>query len=140
MDETNYTDNLKLVFTKAEIIAQTYGSSYIGSEHLLFAMLNLSDCAAHKVLCRQNISAEEYKELFISTIDNHCNLKGLTPGTKEIVRTVEEYEEPVTGTNHLLLAIINSDDCLAMRILRIMGVDKHKLFIDLASFMDSEEE
>lgn len=140
MENSNYSENFKQVLFLAEKLAKEYGSSYIGSEHLVFAMLNLPECVAYKVLCRQNVSAEEYKELFIRTIDSHCNLEGLTLRTKDIIQKTEEYEEPVTRTDHLLLAIINSDDCIAMRILRTMGVDGRNLSIDLASFQNSEIE
>ena len=45
-----FTDNLQQVISVAEEAAKVYGSSYIGSEHIVFAMLNCPDCTAYKVL------------------------------------------------------------------------------------------
>ena len=41
MDFINrFTDNLQKVMQTAEEAAKIYGSTYIGSEHIVFAMLN----------------------------------------------------------------------------------------------------
>ena len=45
-----FTDNLQQVISVANEAAKIYGSSYIGSEHIIFAMLNCPDCTAYKVL------------------------------------------------------------------------------------------
>ena len=138
--KSNYSENLNKVLFLAEKLAEEYGSSYIGSEHLVFAMLNLPECTAYKILCRQNVSAEKYRDFFIRTIDRHCNVEGFTPMTKHIIQVVEEFGEFVSKTNHLLLAIICSEDCLAMCILRALGTDMHKLFSDVGSSNSEDEQ
>ena len=45
-----FSDNLQQVISVAEEAAQVYGSRYIGSEHIVFAMLDCPDCTADKDL------------------------------------------------------------------------------------------
>ena len=45
-----FTDNLQQVISIAEEAAKLYDSSYIGSEHIVFGMLNCPDCTAYKAL------------------------------------------------------------------------------------------
>ena len=49
-----FSDNLQNVINIAEEAARVYGSSYIGSEHIVFAMLNCPDCTAYKLLSSCN--------------------------------------------------------------------------------------
>ena len=51
-----FTDNLQQVISVAEEAAKLYGSSYIGSEHIVFAMLNCPDCTAYKILTECDVS------------------------------------------------------------------------------------
>lgn len=140
MDEKlNYTENLKKVLFLAEKLAETYGSSYIASEHFLFAMLIQPECKAYKILSDQGISAEKYEDYFVRTIDSRSNIKGYTPRTKNIVRSAEDMSKR-TGTDHLLHEIVKCDSCIAVRILRCMGTDFHKLAIGIAYSLNSEAE
>lgn len=125
--ENNFSENLNKTFADAEKLAAEHGSSYIGSEHLLCAMLSLTECAAYKVLSAQMVSAEEYRENFIRTIDKKANIAGYTPRTKYIIERAAELGETVVRTDHLLLAIMGVADCIGIRILKCMGVDFAKL-------------
>ena len=46
-----FTENLKNVLATAKKIADFYETDYIGSEHILFAILNLPETRACKILC-----------------------------------------------------------------------------------------
>ena len=50
-----FTSNLVEVIEKAERAANLFGSSYIGSEHIVFAMLNTPQCTACKIMQSCNI-------------------------------------------------------------------------------------
>ena len=130
-----FTDNLQQVISVAEEAAKVYNSSYIGSEHLVFAMLNCPDCTAYKVLTACNVSEPEFREYFARSIDSNSNIQGYTPRTKHMIERALELsvdingEDSLAGTEHMLLAVMSSTDCLAMRILRALGVN----FSNLAS-------
>ena len=55
------TDNLQQVIVLAQDAADVYGSSYIGSEHIVLAMLNCADCTACKILTSSGVSEPDYR-------------------------------------------------------------------------------
>lgn len=133
MFTNRFTDNLQQVLSLAEEAAQVYGSSYIGSEHIVFAMLNLPDCTANKVLTACGVNEAGYREYFARSIDKRANITGYTPRTKHMIERALELsidingDDSLAGTEHMLLAIASVNDCLAMRIFRALGVNFGKL-------------
>lgn len=129
MNFNKFTDNLQQVISVAEEAAKIYGSSYIGSEHIVFAMLNCPDCTAYKVLTACDVSEAAYREYFQRSIDKRSNITGYTPRTKHMIERALELsidingEDSLAGTEHMLLAVMSSNDCLAMRILYALGVN-----------------
>lgn len=128
-----FSDNLQNVINIAEEAAKVYDSSYIGSEHIVFAMLNCPDCTAYKILSSCNVSEPMYRDYFARSIDPRANINGFTPRTKHMIERALELsieingEDSLAGTEHMLLAIMSSSDCLAMRIFRAIGVNIPKL-------------
>lgn len=149
-----FSDNLQQVITVAEEAAKVYGSSYIGSEHIVFAMLNCPDCTAYKILASCEVSEPRYRDYFARSIDTHANINGYTPRTKHMIERALELsieingEDSLAGSEHMLLAVMSSSDCLAMRIFRAIGVNIPKLASKLeliinngpADFDDEDEE
>ncbi len=129
MNFNKFTDNLQQVISVAEEAAKIYGSSYIGSEHIVFAMLNCPDCTACKVLASCDVSEAAYREYFQRSIDKRSNITGYTPRTKHMIERALELsidingEDSLAGTEHMLLAVMSSNDCLAMRILYALGIN-----------------
>lgn len=129
MNFNKFTDNLQQVISVAEEAAKIYGSSYIGSEHIVFAMLNCPDCTAYKVLASCDVSEAAYREYFQRSIDKRSNITGYTPRTKHMIERALELsidingEDSLAGTEHMLLAVMSSNDCLAMRILYALGIN-----------------
>ncbi|MDE6868735.1 MAG: ATP-dependent Clp protease ATP-binding subunit [Clostridia bacterium] len=145
-----FSDNLQRVFSIAEEAAKVYGSSYIGSEHIIFAMLNCRDCTANRILNACNVNAAMYKEYFARSIDRHSNINGLTPRTKHMIERAVELsidlngEDSLACTEHMLLAVMSSTECLAMRIFHAIGVNMtqlaSKLELAINNGSESEEE
>lgn len=124
-----FTDNLQNVISVAKEAAKVFGSSYIGSEHIVFAMLNCPDCTAYKVLASCNVSEPLYREYFARSIEKNSNINGYTPRTKHMIERALELsidingEDSLAGTEHMLLAVMSSAECLAMQIFRAIGVN-----------------
>lgn len=147
-----FTDNLQQVISVAEEAAKVYGSSYIGSEHIVFAMLNCPDCTAYKVLTACGVDEPMYREYFARSIDKRANINGYTPRTKHMIERALELsidingEDSLAGTEHMLLAVMSSTECLAMRIFRAIGVNisnlasKLELAINNGPLEDDEDE
>lgn len=124
----NYTDHLQKVIALSQEIANIYGSSYIGSEHIVLAMLNTPECTAYRILTSSGVVEKDFRNFFKQTISHDSSIIGFTPRTKHMMeRAVEiaydiETRNALAGTEHMLLAIMSSADCLAMRIFRSLGV------------------
>ncbi len=151
MNYNKFTDNLQQVISVAEEAARVYGSSYIGSEHIVFAMLNCPDCTAYKVLSSCDVSESAYREFFVRSIDKRSNINGYTPRTKHMIERALELaidingDDSLAGTEHMLLAVVSSKDCLAMQMLYAIGVNMSNLAgkLELAvsgAFSDDDEE
>lgn len=147
-----FTDNLQRVIGIAEEAAKIYGSSYIGSEHIIFAMLNCPDCTAYKILNACEVNETQYREYFARSIDKRANINGFTPRTKHMIERALEVaieingEDSLAGTEHMLYAVMSSSECLAMRIFRASGVNitklasKLELVINNGSLDDDDED
>ncbi len=129
MDTSRFSHNLQLVVARTHEIAANMGTSYIGSEHLVYAMLVTPECTAFSVLNASRVSEEGFRRYLLNSADRRSSISGYTPRTKHMFeRAMElavEYggEDALAGSEHLLCAVMESSDCLAMRILRALGVN-----------------
>ena len=128
-----FTSNLLEVIEKAESAAAMYGSSYIGSEHIVFAMLNTPDCTACKVLEMCGVEEPAFRAYFARSIDRQSNINGFTPRTKHMLMQAAELavaiggDNALAGTEHMLSAVMAEPSCLAVRIFNALGVNITRL-------------
>jgi ATP-dependent Clp protease ATP-binding subunit ClpC len=129
MDINRFSHNLQSVISRSRDIANGLNTSYIGSEHIVYAMLTFPDCTAYKILAACHVSEDGYRRYLVNSVDRDSNINGFTPRTKHMFeRAVDlsiEYsgEDALAGTEHLLHAVMESPECLAMRIFRALGVN-----------------
>lgn len=129
MDNSNYSDHLKKAVALAEGAAKNFHSSYIGTEHILYGLINAEDSVAAKLLAEAGVDAAEYETIFKRTIMHNCPIQGYTPRTKNLFERALEYSmvdgayKTLMGTEHVLLALLGLDECLAVQILQMLNVD-----------------
>lgn len=140
-EENRFNDELSSVLTKAEELSTKFNTSYIASEHLVYAML-LTDCKAGEILKTCGCVLEIYERFFIKSLSFDIAIKGFTPRMKAILQHAEEdiilkkgYGVTV-GTESILYAIISSE-CLAYKILNAIGVNMNQLREMLKDEIDS---
>ena len=132
-DYGKFTSNLLEVIEKAESAAELYGSSYIGSEHIVFAMLNTPDCTACKVMEMCGVEEPAFRAYFGRSIDQNSNSKGFTPRTKHMLMQAVEIavrmggDDALAGTEHMLYAVMSEPSCLAVKIFEALGVNVTRL-------------
>ena len=113
----NCTDNMQQVISIAEQACGIYGISYIGSEHIVFAMLNCPECTAYRLLISSGVSEAAYRAYFERIIDKNSNITGFTPRTKHMIERAREIafassgDDALVGTEHMLLSILSFNDC-----------------------------
>lgn len=150
MDTSHYSEHLQQAVELSKEAARHYNTNYIGSEHVLLAMLCVTDSTASRLLTEAGVDLEKYRAVFRRNLQHDSPVHGFTPRTKHIFDRAREYslqsEEPgfITGTEHVLLAMLTVDAGLAVLILKSLGIDVAALAERTASFIkpppEEEEE
>ena len=130
-----YTEQAERVLQYAKQAAEHLSHGYIGSEHLLVALLR-EDCIAREVLQTNGIQAEKLNELIEQLITPHKSDRrkkiGNTPRLGRILERAEaeanRYKSEKIGTEHLLLSVLQETDCIAVRLLNTLGIQVRKLY------------
>ena len=123
------TANLEKAMTIANNVSVKNGITYIGSEHLIYAFLSMPSCVAYRVLTEQ-ITFTQYSETFLRNLDKKIRARGFTDRTKEMfLRAVQLASKSgeKAGTAHFLLAVLEQENCFAVKILRSLGARQKRL-------------
>ncbi len=137
---------MQQVFLVANEAAKRFGTTYIGSEHILFGMLCVSDSTAGKLLVECGVSLESYTEPFRRTVQHNVAIYGYTARTKKVMERALEFSlaggtlNPLVGTEHMLLSILGEADCLAVRLLQRIGADLKRLEERLDTFIGTDDD
>ncbi|MBE5753858.1 MAG: AAA family ATPase [Clostridiales bacterium] len=128
-----FSRNVNMVIEYATALAKRYGCKYIGSEHILFGLMNVSEGRAAAILREAGADNERFLYLFQKTIDKSFVLSGnmFTPRTKRILEAAVDVSLKAragyVGTEHLLAAVLADEDSLAVAILKEMKVSPDRL-------------
>ena len=147
--QDNFTKSAVQAQNLAEKAARSCGHSYVGSEHLLIGLIQEPKGTAGAILRAHHVEEEKLRELIDRLIAPDGSVlsaqeEGWTPRAQEILQaSVTEAQllgSEQTGTEHILLAILQDVECVAARLLHTLGVNLQKLFLDLASVMGIPED
>ena len=127
----NYTRGYLVVLKTAERFKEKFNLSYIGTELILYAILNTPKCDACAYLNEFGATKENYFPP-LKRLLKERNVQGYTVKASyaqnysfELARS---FKLSYVSTEHLLMAILSINDCRAMSILRSLGVDVVGLF------------
>jgi len=145
LNHSNYTGSLQDVITASEEAAKLYQTTYIGTEHLVLGMLCVVDSTAAKLLAEAGVTLSAYKNVFRRSVQHNSAYYGQTPRVKGIFMRAREYAlnssgSTLTDTEHVLLALLNSDECLAVDILKSLNVDCEQLIARCEQFVEPLDE
>ena len=143
MDTSHFSGLLQQAVSLAEEAAKHYHTNYIGTEHVLLSMMCVTESTASRLLIAAGASIEKYREVFRRNLDHDSPVYGFTPRTKQVFDLAREYAlneseaiDAITGTEHVLLAILTRDECFAARMLESIGVDLSELIRSTEAFID----
>lgn len=134
MNFNKFTQRAKKAIDLAMEFSKRLGHNIVGSEHLLFGLLEEGEGVAAKVLKEAGIT-EEYLESRIVEIEG----KGdpitedvpFSPRSKQILELSGMFSNKLQtnyiGTEHILLAVIQEGEGIANRILHAAGVNDRTL-------------
>ena len=141
------TEQAQAALADAKRLAKRLRDNYIGTEHLLVALVRQEDSLAAKVLQGLGVSEKNLIDLIEELISPEGGIAvaewdGNTPKLDQMLAQAEQ--EAIAcgmdeiGTEHLLLAMVRMQDTAGARILASMSVDTQKLFAELISAMGRE--
>ena len=148
MFNESFSPNAKRVILTAEAFAKQSGCHYKGSEHLLFGLISVSDSIASAYLREAGVTSERFLMIYQNYIDPTLWVNDFTGTAKRIFDRASDIvykaKAGFIGTEHLLLALLFEENCLAVGILRELRVDVDKLAEEIANsiyrFGDEDDE
>lgn len=139
------TDNARTSLQHADAIARSYGSAYIGTEHLLLGVLAQGSSVAAKVLADSGVTlsrAESALNLTPRTLIVSTGSKGLSETAKLTLKmswdVASEFHQDYLGTEHILYSILSQKNARATVLLRDMEVDVLNISNELEEFFDRQ--
>ncbi len=142
-----FTEKARNAIELAVGAAEELGHNYVGTEHLLLGLLQEGTGVAARVLDECGVREDRVIEL-ISHLINGNQSVGLagqntyTPSARRVIegsyREAVRFKAPLIGTEHILIAMIRENDCVATRLLNTMGISIQRLYVDLMGAMGED--
>lgn len=134
-----FTDKAKTALQLAAKAAKDLHQSYIGSEHLLVGLVREKTGVAGKVLQDNGVDEIQLISMIKDLIAPESNLAvlerdGYSPRAARILedshRQAQRYGNQMTGTEHILLALLREGENVGLRLLNTVGINIQKLYMD----------
>ncbi|MBQ8197113.1 MAG: ATP-dependent Clp protease ATP-binding subunit [Clostridia bacterium] len=141
----SFSGNVKQVIDLATELARRFRCRYIGTEHILFGLMNVTEGRAAAILREAEVDNERFLNLFKRSVDPNNVITGnmFTARTKRLFeKSVDislQARSGFVGTEHLLLALLIEKDSLAVAILKAMGVDVDQMADDISKSLFRED-
>ncbi len=138
----SFSNNVNQVIDIATALAKRYGCRYIGSEHILYGLLNAPDGRAGAILREARVDNERYLDYFRRTIEPDLVISGnmFTPRTKRLFEKAVDISlkahSGFVGTEHLLLALLLDENSVAVNILKTMKVNVDDMAEEIAESLE----
>ncbi len=134
-----YTVQARQALDVAVETAKSMKHSFVGTEHLLYALITCPDGSAWKVLTENGADSgvvREYlarsQEFGNTKIKNEeaysIKLKNVLELAQKEARRLHEQK---IGTEHLLIALLKTTDAVATKLLNSMSVNLQKVYVDI---------
>ena len=141
-----FTNKAKKVIEIANDISIELGHNYIGTEHILYGLVEEGEGIAAKVLTNKGVTEDKVKVKIEELLGRGQEIKeslGFTPRTKRVLENAFLEAKRIgynfIGTEHLLLAIMKEGDCVATQVIIELNVDIPKIYNEIAKVINEEE-
>ena len=143
----NFTIKAENALNRSVKVAEELGHTYIGSEHVLLALSEDESSCASVLLRKCKITAEKIrgaiKEISGVGVESVLSSKDTTPRCRRILensyKTAKKYSSEKIGTEHILLALLEERESVAIKILTKIEADLISLKDEVVTFLRSSE-
>lgn len=146
---SHLTDNARTSLHHATLIAQGYGSPYVGTEHLLLGLMAQGASVGAKILADAGVTLDKAQSS-LSSVPISANFtsgimtKSLSETAKLTLKMswdiAQEFRQDYLGTEHILYSILTQKNARATVLLRDMKVDTSEVLAELEEYLDRNSE
>ncbi|HCC08140.1 MAG TPA: ATP-dependent Clp protease ATP-binding subunit ClpC [Clostridiales bacterium] len=138
-----FTEGAQESIRLAQESAIELGHSYVGTEHLLLGLVRQKEGVAGKALENYGVAEDDIikkiEELLGVGDTGKVKIQEFTPRTKKILemslKQALNMSTGYIGTEHILLALLEEVNCVAVKILATLDVNMQKLYDDIINML-----
>ena len=143
----NFTPRAQQVLALSRKEADRFHHNYVGTEHLLLALVRLGQGTAVKVLTKlgldlETVRKEVEKQMGESPERPHPGNIPYTPRVKKVLalagKEAKQLNHFYVGTEHILLGLLREGDGVSARVLRSLNVDIERTRIEILQELDPD--
>lgn len=143
-----FTARAEKALEYAQELAMELGHAYIGTEHLLYGLVEEGTGVASKVLQNQDITSEKVREEIEEIVGvgepiEDIEQMSFTPRSKRVIESAfleaRKIGTEYIGTEHLLIGIMKEGDSVATRIILEEEANPQMLYNELVKVLNEEE-
>jgi len=143
---SHLTDNARTSLHHATLIAQGYGSPYIGTEHLLLGVMAQGASVGAKILADAGVTLDRAQTALnmvpVSAVVGGLSTKSLSETAKLTLKMswdiAQEFHQDYLGTEHILYSILTQKNARATVLLRDMSVNITDIVSELEEYLDRQ--
>jgi ATP-dependent Clp protease ATP-binding subunit ClpC len=143
---SHLTNNALQSLKHAEAIARSFGSAYVGTEHLLLGVLAQDSSMGSKILEGAGITLDRARlalNLTPKTLVINMGAKGLSETAKLTLKMAydiaQDYSQEYCGTEHILYSILSQKNARATLLLKDMNADVDNLMSEIEQFLNRQQ-
>src|SRR3954471_3111989 len=143
---SHLTNNALQSLKHADAIARSFGSAYVGTEHLLLGVLAQDTSMGAKLLEGVGVTLDRARlalNLTPKTLVINVGAKGLSETAKLTLKMAydiaQDYGQDFCGTEHILYSILSQKNARATILLRDMNVKVDSLTGELEQFLSRQQ-
>lgn len=142
---SHLTDNARTSLHHATLIAQGYGSPYVGTEHLLLGVMAQGASVGAKILADAGVTLDKAQTALSAVpLTNNFTSGIMTKNLSETAKltlkmgwdVAQEFHQDFLGTEHILYSILSQKNARATVLLRDMNVDTGEILAELEEYLD----
>ena len=145
---SHLTENARTSLHHATLIAQGYGSPYIGTEHLLLGVMAQGASVGAKILADAGVTLDRAQTALnlapVSAVVGGITTKSLSETAKLTLKmswdVAQEFHQEYLGTEHILYSILSQKNARATVLLKDMDVNTTEILAELEEYLDRQSD